>query len=191
MSKQRQAPGALEQVRRFVNTRQIGHGTERLSDPAALSGWLTGQGLAPAGLRATPTDLAHALELREALRAVLSAHTGGEPVPPAAARVLDEASRRARLALRFSDDGEAALVSEGPGVSGALGRLLAAVHGAITDGTWVRLKACREADCEWAFYDHTKNRSGAWCSMEGCGNRAKARAYRERHAHPPKHQPSH
>jgi predicted RNA-binding Zn ribbon-like protein len=42
------------------------------------------------------------------------------------------------------------------------------------------MKVCAADDCEWAFYDHTKNRSGAWCSMESCGNRAKGRAYRER-----------
>jgi predicted RNA-binding Zn ribbon-like protein len=183
MSKQRKAPGELEQVRAFVNTRQIGHAIERLSDPAALAGWLTERGLAGGGLRATRADLAHALELREALRAMLVAHTGGDGiVSPSVTRALDEASRRARLALRFADDGGAALEPDAPGVSGALGRLLAIVHDAIAQGTWARLKACREADCEWAFYDHTKNRSGAWCSMEGCGNRAKARAYRERRA---------
>jgi predicted RNA-binding Zn ribbon-like protein len=182
MSKQRKAPGDLEQVRGFVNTRQIGHNTERLSNPAALAGWLTERGLAPGGLRATRADLAHALELREALRAVLAAHTGGDGAPASAVRALDAASRRARLALRFAEDGGAVLVPDAPGVNGALGRLLAIVHDAIAHGTWSRLKACRESDCEWAFYDHTKNRSGAWCSMEGCGNRAKARAYRERRA---------
>jgi predicted RNA-binding Zn ribbon-like protein len=187
MSKQRRAPGELETVRAFVNTRRIGHATERLSAPPALAGWLAERGLAPGGLRATRLDLAHALELREALRAVLVAHTTGADIPASAARALDQASRRARLALRFAEDGGAMLVPDAPGVSGALGRLLAIVHGAISQGTWTRLKACREADCEWAFYDHTKNHSGAWCSMEGCGNRAKARAYRERHATAPKH----
>jgi len=182
MSKQRKAPGELEQVRAFVNTRQIGHNTERLSDPAALAGWLAERGLAPAGARATRVDLARAVELREALRAVLVAHTDGQGAPASAVRVLDGASRRARLALRFAEDGGAVLVPEAPGVNGALGRLLAIVHDAIAQGTWTRLKSCREPDCEWAFYDHTKNRSGAWCSMEGCGNRAKARAYRERRA---------
>jgi predicted RNA-binding Zn ribbon-like protein len=47
-------------------------------------------------------------------------------------------------------------------------------------GTWDRLKACRQETCRWAFYDNTKNRSGVWCTMEVCGNRAKARSYRER-----------
>jgi predicted RNA-binding Zn ribbon-like protein len=35
-------------------------------------------------------------------------------------------------------------------------------------------------DCEWAFYDRTKNRSGRWCRMDQCGNLAKAKAFRER-----------
>lgn len=186
MSKQRKAPGELEQVRAFVNTRQIGHATERLSDPGALAGWLAERGLAPGAVRATRADLAHALELREALRAMLVAHTGAAgTVAGSVTRALDEASRRAQLALHFAQDGGATLVPDAPGVSGALGRLLAIVHDAIAQGTWTRLKACREPDCEWAFFDHTKNHSGAWCSMEGCGNRAKARAYRERHASAP------
>ena len=67
------------------------------------------------------------------------------------------------------------------GVDGSIGRLLAIVHRAVADPeSWRRLKACRLHECEWAFYDHTKNRSGTWCNMAVCGNRAKARAYRER-----------
>jgi predicted RNA-binding Zn ribbon-like protein len=195
MSKQRQAPGELERVRRFVNTRQVGRVTDRLSDPPALSAWLEQEGLAPAATRATRTDLARAVALRESLRAILLAHNAG-PGPGRAAdtadtadaaladacRVLDEAAARARLRVRFGDDGSALLAPEAGGVSGALGRLVATVHDSIAQGTWSRLKVCRDHECEWAFYDHTKNRSGAWCSMEGCGNRAKARAFRERRA---------
>lgn len=192
MSKQRQAPGELERVRRFVNTRQVGRVTDRLSDPSALSAWLEQEGLAPAATRATRTDLARAVALREALRAILLAHNAGpSPGRPAdtadaaladACRALDEAAARARLRVRFGDDGSASLAPEAGGVSGALGRLVATVHDSIAQGTWSRLKVCRDHECEWAFYDHTKNRSGAWCSMEGCGNRAKARAFRERRA---------
>jgi predicted RNA-binding Zn ribbon-like protein len=64
----------------------------------------------------------------------------------------------------------------------ALGRLLAIVHRAVVEGTWQRMKVCPADDCRWAFYDHSKNRSGKWCSMAECGNRMKARAYRARHA---------
>ena len=50
----------------------------------------------------------------------------------------------------------------------------------MENDTWPRLKACRDDTCQWAFYDHSKNRSGHWCSMEVCGSRHKARQYRER-----------
>ena len=180
MSKQRSAPGELERVRRFVNTLQVRPGTDLLSDTAGVDEWFAHEGLAPAGLRATRTDVVHARELREALRAILLAHNAAAAAPADACRALDAAARRARLRLRFTDDGDAVLAPEAGGVSGALGRLLAIVHDSITQGTWNRLKACREHDCEWAFYDHTKNHSGAWCTMDVCGNRAKARNYRTR-----------
>jgi len=184
MSKQRSAPGELERVRRFVNTRQVRGGTDLLSDTAGMAEWFAHEGLAPGGVRATRGVLARAIALREALRVVLVAHNGGGSVPAQASRTLDDAARRARLRLHFGDDGGASLVPEAAGVDGALGRLVAIVHDSIAQGTWSRLKACREHECEWAFYDHTKNRSGAWCSMQVCGNRAKARAFRERQAAP-------
>src|SRR5207237_71821 len=53
-------------------------------------------------------------------------------------------------------------------------------HRLLADGTWARIKACRNDRCQKAFYDTSKNRSGAWCSMAGCGSRLKARAYRHR-----------
>jgi len=182
MSKRQQAPGELELVRAFVNTIDREANTEHLGSPRALAAWLADHDLAPRNTVATKRDLRHAIKVREALRAVLLAHNRGARAPAAAAEVLDAAAIRAQVRLRFAREASAALESQAAGVDGALGRILAIVHDSIADGTWARLKACREHTCEWAFYDHTKNRSGAWCSMKVCGNRAKARAYRERHA---------
>jgi predicted RNA-binding Zn ribbon-like protein len=66
------------------------------------------------------------------------------------------------------------------GVAGVLGEVLAAVALADRDGTWRRLKLCREQTCQAVFYDRSKNGSRCWCSMEVCGNRNKTRAYRSR-----------
>jgi predicted RNA-binding Zn ribbon-like protein len=180
MSKRQQAPGGLEHVRSFVNTLDMGDGRDQLAEPAALAAWLSERGLVENGARAGAADLRRAIELREALRAVLLAHNGGVAAPAPASETLDDAVRRARVQLRFDADGAAVLAPQSAGVDGALGRLLVFVQASIAGGTWPRLKACREHTCEWAFYDSTKNRSGAWCTMEVCGNRAKARAYRER-----------
>jgi predicted RNA-binding Zn ribbon-like protein len=84
------------------------------------------------------------------------------------------------VVLRFDARGSA-LVTHCGGVDSAIARLLAIVHGSISDRTWPRLKACPAEDCLWAFYDHSRNRSGTWCEIGKCGNRAKARRWRERH----------
>ena len=181
MRKQQQAPGELEHVRAFVNTADLEAGTDQLSDAAAAVAWLAEHGLAPPGIRASKTDLARAVELREALRTILLAHNG-QGASGEAAAVLDDVARRARLRLRFDRQGNGLLEPEAGGVDAALGRMLAIIDRSIARGTWDRLKACRWHTCEWAFYDHTKNHSGAWCTMEVCGNRAKAKAYRERRA---------
>jgi len=183
MTDKKQAPGELGIVQAFVNTLDVEEDDEQLVSPAALAAWLSDHGLTPTkSVRARTVDLENAIRLREALRSILLAHVESEPVPTGAAMELDVVACRSRLRLRFDRDGGAALEPQASGVDGALGRLLAIVQRAIETGSWERLKACRQDGCAWAFYDRTKNHSGAWCSMEVCGNRAKARSYRERRA---------
>jgi len=80
------------------------------------------------------------------------------------------------LAAFFADEG----VAEPAGLDGLLGRVAVVCLETMRDGTWARLKCCRNRDCRWAFYDYSKNRSATWCSMQICGNRTKTRAYRRR-----------
>jgi predicted RNA-binding Zn ribbon-like protein len=185
MTKRQDAPGGLELVRAFVNTLDIEEGAEALDSPPALTGWLVEHTLLPPGDGAArPAELRRARELRESLRALLLEHAGHDEGDAAkAVATLDHAARRAKLRAGFGPGGEPILVAEANGIDGALGRLLAVVHAAQADGSWLRLKACPEETCRWAFYDHTKNRSGRWCTMQECGNRAKVRTYRERHQH--------
>ncbi len=167
-----------ELVRDFVNTRDLLDGIEELDAPPALTAWLGARGLGD--VSATSLDLEHAVELREALRRLLLGNTGLEVDTEGGFAVLDRAARRARIELRF-EHGEAELLPAVDGADAALGRIVIAVHEAMADGSWERLKACRASDCEWAFIDGARNHSRAWCSMRSCGNREKARAFRERH----------
>jgi hypothetical protein len=66
------------------------------------------------------------------------------------------------------------------------GTMLGIVLTAIADGSWSRLKAC--PDCQWVFYDNTRNASKRWCMMNAggsggrsCGSIAKVKAHRQRH----------
>ncbi len=176
----KEAPGELAVVRAFVNSRDVDKGLDELIDPAALSTWLTTHGLLDTGVEAGPADLRRAIALREGLRAMLLSNNDGRDVPPRATAALNDVAGRARLRLRVGPEGEASLQAEAGGVSGALGRLLVIVYRAMESGEWMRLKACRDDTCQWAFYDHSKNHSGHWCSMAVCGSREQARGYRER-----------
>jgi predicted RNA-binding Zn ribbon-like protein len=185
---EREAPGELRTVQEFINTDHVhphlppGQKDTRdnMGSPETFAAWLIGEGLVSPDTPVSSEELRSAREVREALRALAYANHGG-PLDPDAMQTLDRASQRAELHVHFEPDGRALLVPCGEGVDAAIGRVLAIVYRSMADGTWPRFKACREGSCQWAFYDYSKNVSGAWCNMKVCGNRAKARAYRERH----------
>jgi predicted RNA-binding Zn ribbon-like protein len=175
------APGPLFLVQDFVNSVHFEPGEptrEFLTDAEALRGWLADHGLIEAGEQVTEGDLRRALDVREGLRALLLANNG-LPLDESKVEQLDRASSRAGMRVHFCEEGPK-LVPDASGVDGAIARLMSAVAASVSEGTWARLKACPRDDCFWAFYDHSKNRSGKWCSMETCGNVEKAKAYRQR-----------
>jgi predicted RNA-binding Zn ribbon-like protein len=169
----RPAPGELALVQAFINSNydlEHDHGAELLGSPEALTRWLRRRRLIGGSAKATAADLERALTLREDLRELLIAkHEGRE------ARLTAEFSATVHL----STDG-AQLTSAGHSVPQALDLILAHTTAAQLQGTWHRLKACKE--CSWAFYDHSKNGAGSWCSMKVCGGRVKQRAYYRRSA---------
>lgn len=157
------APGSLGVVQALVNTFDVETGVDSLS-----ADWLRSAGLAG------DEALDEVRALREALRGVLIGHHDGT-VDAASLAALDALARSAPVVVGFGADGAVQLDG-----SGVVGRVLAIVAAASADGTWERLKVCAADDCRWAFYDASRNHSRTWCSMSVCGNRAKARAYRQR-----------
>jgi predicted RNA-binding Zn ribbon-like protein len=124
----------------------------------------------------TEADVERLRELREGLRALVVANQGGEPSPGA----LRAFSAGAELSVVVDDSGRTALDPRRGGVDGAVATLLGILHEAQLSGDWARMKGCRQ--CEYAFFDRSKNRSATWCAMSICGNRTKNRAYyRRRH----------
>jgi predicted RNA-binding Zn ribbon-like protein len=173
------APGRLRVLQAFVNTTDRIISLDELSSPEKLKEWLTAWELLD-DTDLGETELVRGLELREALRELLVANGEGRAVPGAALEILNRAGAEGRLVVRLGREGRSELDSTAPGLPGALGRLVAIAYTAMADGTWERLKACRSAECRWAFYDSSRNHSGAWCTMSVCGARAKSRAYRRR-----------
>ena len=177
-------------VQSFVNTRDLDLNTDRLAEPGLASRWLREAGLLGADASVTAAGLATPREIRESIRALLARNSSG-PSPDLAAatglaaaddlaplRALAEAGRP-RLAVH--PDGRVQLAA-GPAASLTEGlvTLLVIIRDAQQDGSWARLKICGNPDCQWAFFDRSHSRQGAWCDMSSCGNLIKNRNLRAR-----------
>lgn len=157
------APGRLALLQRFVNTHNHDFPPEwdRLGDARTANEWLAKAGL---GAIDTEEDARRLRAFREDLRALIVGRAA--TFPPAGLTVAVDADGRTRL--EPAEDG----------ADGVIATVLAVLHEAQLSGDWARMKGCRE--CEYAFYDRSKNRSATWCSMSICGNRTKNRAYYRR-----------
>lgn len=176
------APGELGLVQAFMNTRwdlASGRHTEKLVSADALHDWLRTRGLIRGPMRLTNHDLDRALAVREGLRALAFANNGHR-WDEGAIEAMRRASKGARVQINLGAAGPRLVADATKGIAGAIAALLAITARAMIDGSWQRLKACPGRHCGWAFYDHSRNQSGRWCSMKLCGERDKARAYYRR-----------
>jgi predicted RNA-binding Zn ribbon-like protein len=170
------APQPLNFVREFVNTIDLEHGVEWLSTLEELARWFEDRGLSPpAGGR---RGLRRAHDLREALRALVIANRDDAQPPESALQIVNEVA--VGLNATLTADGEISFLAAPRRVDGGLAQLVGIVFAAVADGSWRRLKACR--NCRWAFFDYSRNRTAHWCSMSLCGNRQKTRQYRSKRA---------
>jgi CGNR zinc finger len=178
------APGTLEVVRTFLNTWRIPNDTREPSDELVsldvmqqfYSSWFGGQ--------AGDQEICIVPELVLQLRADLRSILGTSDV-----LVLSEWLSRQPVEVMLStgEEGIPILKYKPAGVQGCrlCAEVLALVVEAIAHNTWTRLKAC--PDCQWVFYDHTKNKNKVWCLMtasgpqgRSCGSISKVRSFRER-----------
>jgi predicted RNA-binding Zn ribbon-like protein len=166
------APGRLELLQRFVNTHnhEFPADWDRIGNGAKATAWLREKGLIEPEADVSDGGAARLRALREAVRKLMVANRGGAPDPAALAVIRGAESS---VSVAIDDAGVTSLESRHPEAA-----LLAILHEAQLRGDWPRMKACRQ--CEYAFFDRSKNRSATWCSMAICGNRTKNRAYYRR-----------
>jgi predicted RNA-binding Zn ribbon-like protein len=61
-----------------------------------------------------------------------------------------------------------------PTATGLLAPVLWSAADTLVGGDSTRLRECANSQCLWLFLDDSKNHTRRWCSMQACGNRAKA-----------------
>jgi predicted RNA-binding Zn ribbon-like protein len=176
----RPAPGRLALVQAFINTNDLDRSEDRLGTADAAKDWFVRCGLLSESARVGRQDLNRIIEVREALRVLLTVDRSS--APDVRTSELEKVAGGAKLTFRFDVADGIYLEPRSPGVAGALGALLVICYESAVDGAWFRLKACSNDECRWVFFDQSKNRASKWCRPEICGNRMRARAHRVRQA---------
>lgn len=177
--KARTAPARLRILQAFVNTRDVETGRDELWNPEKLAEWLVEQKLVAAGTVLDKDAWETALTIREALREQFRAHNGAK-VDGRPMETLSRAFGDLNARLFLTSKGVVGIEGADAGWPGALARLLLAMSFAKNKNLWKRLKACRSEECQWIFYDASRNLAGRWCSVNRCGNRTNTRTYRRR-----------
>jgi predicted RNA-binding Zn ribbon-like protein len=172
----RVAHGGLALVQEFLNTREIhpSYGADLLADTDDANEWVRHAVTQWREDAEPPTfskaDLRWLRGLREQFVDLVDPEHASGPVTPA----------RVTVGLAPAADGAVHLEPVGTGRTWLASALWAETLLAQQNGTWPRLKLCRAQECRSAFYDGSRNNSGAWHNVKTCGNRANLRASRER-----------
>ncbi len=175
------APQPLLLAQAFVNTRDLGLGTDVLAEPGQANAWLREAGMLGTAATADRRDLVAAREFREDIRALLIRNGCEAAAAPGDLHALTEVTRQARPELTIDHAGQIQLAPPPHGrLEDGLLRVLLIIRDAQRDDNWRRLKACGNDDCRWAFYDRSHSFRGMWCDMASCGNLIKNRNLRAR-----------
>jgi predicted RNA-binding Zn ribbon-like protein len=171
------APGGLGLVHDFLNTVGIGsYGPDLLSDTALARAWADSAVRTWSALRGVdaqaPALNDEDLSKLRALRDTIAKMVAGEP--------LDRRGTGSAASFAVSDAGEVRLEPAGSGWRWLASALWGEILLSQQEGTWRRIKQCRNHQCGSTFYDRSKNSSGVWCNVKTCGNVANLRASRAR-----------
>ncbi|KHL18963.1 putative RNA-binding Zn ribbon-like protein [Mumia flava] len=145
-------PDPADRVVAFLNTLDVEDAHDALATVDDLAAWT--------GETSDRTVHHQALRLRDALRRLASGEAPAEAV-------------RVGVTVEIGPD-------VGLRPTSLIEAVAADVATLTAEDRLARVKICPADDCRWAFYDRSKNHSRQWCSMEVCGNRAKARKHRAR-----------
>jgi predicted RNA-binding Zn ribbon-like protein len=150
---------------------------EQLASPAELAAWVAGSGLVDRPVQVDDDGLRRAVEVREAAFDLVSGLIDGTRPDPAALAVVHGAARRDGLQLEVDEAGRLHRAGDLDAVLAELARDCLNLFGSPDR---YALHWCADGACTRPFVDRSRGQRRRWCGMKGCGDRAKAAAYRLR-----------
>jgi predicted RNA-binding Zn ribbon-like protein len=119
---------------------------------------------------------AEAIGIRETIYAILRSGAHRHSAPSQDLAALNCAIERApgRIALDRIGDAIGWKIRVRPDAPSILAPILWSAADIIAGADRERVRECANGRCLWLFLDDSKNGTRRWCSMQSCGNRAKA-----------------
>ena len=148
---------------------------ELLGTPADLGRWLVSSGMAESTPETTPDDLLAARVLREAIYA-LASRNGGAKIKEAR-QTLNQIAAGSPEVPQFKSDGTAVLTGPASALLVSLAREAVQLFGSDMAEL---VRKCQSPVCALYFVDTSRKGDRRWCSMSGCGNKAKVADFRRR-----------
>lgn len=151
-----------------------------LATPGAIGRWFKASGLFSDSPRLSSNDEGKLLELREAIWDLVSGSIEGV-FKDAPVSIVNVAARYPLGTPQLdAESGTVAVVSDDP-VATALSMIARDAIELVSGPLRLRVKTCDQPDCKMLFVDTSPTGLRRWCSMQRCGSRAKARAFKQRH----------
>ncbi len=126
--------------------------------------------------------LERAYTLREALYSIFTAFVNRVAPAPDDLDILNRELERGMAGAHIivTVDGFAlAWGSTNAALDQMLGPVARSAAHLLTSEERSRLRQCASATCGWLFLDNTKNHRRRWCTMTGCGNKARVQRHRQ------------
>jgi predicted RNA-binding Zn ribbon-like protein len=165
-----------ELVESYVDLAHFGEDTGIL-DPKQVDQLVEHSSASPEAARRALRD---AIELREAIYAIVSAIVHKRPVLAMALATLNgyvqESAAHSRLVMNKGHF-EWRLDESGADFNAPLWPIARSAAELLGSDRLGFVRACSSKTCQWLFLDTSKNRRRRWCSMKLCGNRTKVRRF--------------
>lgn len=166
-----------------------------LSDWTALVAWCVhakiisdreGRSLGSPSTTAADNEWSATLQLRDAFRAMLDKWNSSGVWDAALLKILSEPLQvGTEWQLELQDD-EVRFVPLSTSPSMLPRTLIAAsIANILSSGPTLSIGKCEAEHCGWFYLDRRHGRRKRWCSMDGCGNRAKNERFHDRLNVPP------
>jgi predicted RNA-binding Zn ribbon-like protein len=149
---------------------------EKLQSEQDLADWIKQSGILDTAPPVTKQALERGKALREAMFRLIATLINHKTASATDRALVNAAAEVSPPLLRLDDDG----LHRSGDADAVLAVLARDCLDLFDSPDRAALRWCADANCTRAFIDRSRGQRRRWCGMKGCGDRAKAAAYRRR-----------